>query len=80
MAIDLISQVLIVVVTVILSLLICYAFFDNSFTYFLYFETYILLYFVAFGIVNFFYLSIAILFIAIIVYQSVIPQLRGDNE
>lgn len=80
MAIDLISQILIVVVTVVLSLIICYAFFDNSFTYFLYFETYILLYFVAFGVIDFFYLSIAILFIAIIVYQSVIPQIRGDNE
>lgn len=80
MPIDYITGGLLVLATVIITFIICYAFFDNSFTYFLYFETMLLIFFVAFGVIDFFYLSIAVLFIAIIIYQAIEPSFRGEKQ
>jgi len=80
MTIDPINQVLIICVPFIVGLIISYAFFENSFTYLLYFMTIFIIVFVSLGIIDFYYISISVLIIAIIIYQTVEPELRRDRN
>lgn len=80
MAIDYVAQGILVLSTCVISLIICYAFFENSFSYFLHFETILLILFVALGVIEFYYLAVAILFVAIIIYQNVEPSFRSENK
>lgn len=76
MSIDPISQILIVAFPTIMSLIISYAFFENSFNYFLYFELIFLTLFVGLEIIDFWWLSIVIFVISIIIYRAIEPRLK----
>ena len=80
MAVDAIGQVLLVVVTVIISLIISYSFFDNSFNYMLYFELIFLTLFISFNVIEYYYLSVVILVLAILIFRAIEPELKGENQ
>jgi len=77
---DYVSQGIVVAITAILSLSICLLFFENNFTYFLYFEIIFLFLFIGLNVIEYYYLSLAILFLAIVIYRSIAPRLKGESE
>ena len=76
MPIDNVSQVLIVLIPSIIALFLSYAFFENSFNYFLWFELIFLTLFVGLNIIDYYYLAVVILVLAILLYQAIEPNLR----
>lgn len=77
MAIDIISQTLLALIPSIIALLVCYAYFDNSLNYFLYFEAIFLAFFVGMNVIDLWYLSLVLLILAIIIYRAIEPYKNG---
>lgn len=80
MQLDNMSQVLIVLVPSIIALIVSYAAFENNFTYFLYFELAFLTLFIGLNVIEYYYLSIVILVLAILIYRAVAPEIEKRRE
>ena len=80
MMLDYFSQIILVSITAIIALSISYMFFEKTFSYFLYFEIIFMFLFVSLGVIDYYYLAIAILLLAIVIYNLVAPCLKGDDE
>lgn len=76
MPIDPISQTIIVGMPTIIALIISYAFFENSFNYFLYFELIFLTLFVGLNIIDFYWLAIVIFVLSILIYRAIEPRIK----
>jgi len=80
MALDYVMSGILAITTVIIALVICYAFFENNFQYFLYFELIFLTLFWALNIIDYLYITVIILIFAIILYRLIVPELNKRRD
>lgn len=74
-------QFLLVFITMILSLMTCYLFFKMNWNYFLYFELIFLLLFIGYELIEFYYISLVVILLAILIYRALAPEIsrrRGE--
>jgi len=79
LALDYVSQALLVLIPSIIALIMSFAFFENSFNYFLYFEIIFMALFVGLNIIDYYYLAVVILIAAILVYRAIEPSLKENS-
>jgi len=80
MSLTIIEQIIMVLIPSIIGLIVSYAFFENSFNYFLYFELIFLSLFVGIGLIETYYLAIVLFILAFITYQAVDPVISKWRE
>jgi len=69
-------QVIVVVIPTFIALLVSYVCFENNFNYFLYMELIFLTFFIGLNIIDYYYLTVVIIILAIVIYRAVEPRLN----
>lgn len=62
-----------------LALVICYVFFENKFNYILSFTAFFMLVFIGLGVVDYSYLALVVLIIALVLYLAIQPKFSKNG-